>query len=277
MILISSDSKNSLWSEVNNKKTFSEIQVDYVKLEKLFSKSQIQKTEPNAKLLNVETAEICDQNVSFLDPKLTMGVVVFLKKIKTPIKDYLNLINDGKSKEIGIDNLSCLKKILPDKTDVDEIQAYCNEFNDINRLSKADQFIKLLSDIPCYELRINLMNFEEEFNELYSKLDIPFRNYMKCSEVLLNNKSLKLFLAMILAAGNFLNYSNNYAGKASGFKISILTKLNEVKTNNHSINMLHVLVEQFDSISKENKNNFLEELKDIGIILKSVFFSINIL
>ena len=197
-----------------------------------------------------------------------MGVVVFLKKIKIPIKDLCFLINEGNTKEIGIDNLSCLKKILPDKTGIEEIQAYSKEFTDINRLTKADQFVKLLSDIPGYELRINLMSFEEEFNELYSKLDIPFRNYIKCSEVLLNNSSLKMFLAMILAAGNFLNYSNNYAGKASGFKINIITKLNEVKTNNQSINMLHVLVEQFDNVLREKKNDFLDELKDIGIILK---------
>lgn len=197
-----------------------------------------------------------------------MGVVVFLKKIKTPLNEYFALISGGKSKELSLDNLSCLKKILPDKTEIEEIQAYFKECQDMNRLSKADQFIKLLSDIPCYELRINLMSFEEEFSDLHTKLIIPFQSYVKCSEILLHNKSLKHFFAMVLAIGNFLNYSNNYAGKAAGFKISTLSKLNEVKTNNQSINMLHVLVEQFDGSSIEDKNDFLDELKDIGVILK---------
>jgi hypothetical protein len=47
-----------------------------------------------------------------------MNISVYLAKVKMPISDYIQLIRDGKRKEIGIDNLNCLKKILPDKSDV---------------------------------------------------------------------------------------------------------------------------------------------------------------
>lgn len=47
-----------------------------------------------------------------------MSVVVFLKNIKMPHEDYLNLIRNGQSSRLGLDNLNCLKKIIPDKTDV---------------------------------------------------------------------------------------------------------------------------------------------------------------
>jgi hypothetical protein len=47
-----------------------------------------------------------------------MNFNVYLKKIKTPLAQYVELIKNGKSKEIGTDNLSCLKKILPDKSEV---------------------------------------------------------------------------------------------------------------------------------------------------------------
>jgi hypothetical protein len=50
-----------------------------------------------------------------------------------------------------------------------------------------------------------------------------------------------------------------------------LPKLSDVKTNNLSINFLHVIVEQFDKIEKEQRLDFIEELKDLGLVTKFVF------
>jgi hypothetical protein len=47
-----------------------------------------------------------------------MGINIYLKQIKSPLNDFIQLIIDGKYKTIGFDNLNCLKKILPDKPDV---------------------------------------------------------------------------------------------------------------------------------------------------------------
>lgn len=47
-----------------------------------------------------------------------MNYIVYLKQIKIPLKDFIELVKNGQSKEIGLDNLSCLKKILPEKSDV---------------------------------------------------------------------------------------------------------------------------------------------------------------
>lgn len=194
-----------------------------------------------------------------------MGVSVFIKKIKIPLSKFFAQINEGKTNEIGLDNLNCLKKILPDKNELTEIQEYLKENPDLSQLAREDQFIKLLIDIPFYELKINLMLFEDEFNESFAKFEIPFKIYASCSQVLLTNESLKSFLAIVLASGNFIN-AKSYNGNATGFKMNILTKLNEVKTNTASISLLHVLVEQFD---KNNiKNDFTNELNDLGLIIK---------
>ena len=194
-----------------------------------------------------------------------MGVSVFIKKIKIPLSKFFAQINEGKTNEIGLDNLNCLKKILPDKNELTEIQDYLKENPDLSQLAREDQFIKLLIDVPFYELKINLMLFEDEFNESFAKFEIPFKIYASCSQVLLTNESLKSFLAIVLASGNFIN-AKSYNGKATGFKMNILTKLNEVKTNTASISLLHVLVEQFD---KNNiKNDFTNELNDLGLIIK---------
>jgi hypothetical protein len=209
-----------------------------------------------------------------------MAITIFLRKIKKfkQLEYLIDLIARGKSKEITLDYLTCLKKILPDKMDVDEIQTYCKENEGspvaaISKLAEADQFIKLLSDIPFYELRINLMTFLEEFDDCYSKLDKPLKVYSTSSQIVLNNTSLKLLFGLILASGNFLN-SNSYRGNACGFKVNILTQLLEVKTNKPSVTLLHVVIEHFEKILsldenfKNNNLDFLNDLKEIGSVLK---------
>ena len=121
-------------------------------------------------------------------------------------KKFIQLILDGKSQEIGLDNLACLKKILPEKSDVESIQSFCEtDPKNVEQLGKAEKFIKLLTDVPFYELRINLMNYIEEFDEMYSLLAGPVEIYCNMSKSVLNSSSLKSFISLVLAAGNYLN------------------------------------------------------------------------
>jgi hypothetical protein len=48
-----------------------------------------------------------------LESKRDISINIYLKRIKTPLNDFIQLIIDGKYKTIGFDNLNCLKKILP--------------------------------------------------------------------------------------------------------------------------------------------------------------------
>ncbi len=143
--------------------------------------------------------------IQILDSKQNMNVIVYLKQIKVPLNEFIKLIVNGQSKEIGIDNLNCLKKILPEKSDVDAIRSHYELTGDLNQFGKAERFIKMLTDIKCYELRINVMNFIEEFAELEVKLREPLEAYCHCSDRILNSSSLKAFIKIVLASGNYIN------------------------------------------------------------------------
>jgi hypothetical protein len=150
-----------------------------------------------------------------------MSINIYLRQIKSPINDFMKLLIEGKHEAIGVDNLNCLKKILPDKSEVkflilffisykyslqvDQINSICETKEEINKLEKAEQFIKLLSDIPNYTLRINTMLYLEEYNDLYRKVADPIKITNKCAEVLYKDKSLKTFLKLVLTVGNYLN------------------------------------------------------------------------
>lgn len=214
-------SQNNVWKELNDNND--NIKLDFNLLEDLFIKtnqlmlnkmnqSDNLKTDVNKLTKSASNSSTSleqtsgNSMVSFLDSKQNMNVTVYLRKIKIPINDFIQMILDGKSKEIGIDNLNCLKKTLPEKNEVDAIQAYC-ESNPQNfeNLPKAEKFIKLLTQVPLYELRIDLMNYLEEFDELYSLINNPLNVYCKSSKIILESSSIKYFIKLVLAAGNFLN------------------------------------------------------------------------
>lgn len=213
-----------------------------------------------------------------------MNVNVYLRKIKVSLNEFIQLIINGNSQEIGIDNLTCLQKILPEKTDVENIQNFCEtDPKNYEQLAKAEKFIKLLTDVPFYELRINLMHFIEEFDEIHSLLESPLQIYCNVSNIILESKSLKQLITLILAAGNFLNtvsknlnfkffycdfyFQNSYNGQAVGFRINILPKLIDIKTNKISVSFLHIIVEEFDKKYPE-QDNFINELKEISSIIR---------
>ena len=154
-----------------------------------------------------------------------MNVNVYLKKIKMPLKDFIQLILNGNSKEIGIDNLYCLRKILPEPSEIDEIK-YFFETNPINIedlaiSKKAEYFIKKLIDISYFRLRIDAMIYLEEFSEVYSNLQQKFDIYFQASNQILTNDSLKNFIRLVLLAGNFLNNVSNLKLKQVSYNFGL--------------------------------------------------------
>ncbi len=187
-----------------------------------------------------------------------------------PIEAFIELIKNGKNKEIGVDTLNCLKKILPDKTEIDRIEKLhiTNKDYSTNELmEKADHFLILLADIPDYKLRLDIMTYLEEYEDSSSNIKKTLEIYLKCGKIILNNDSLKNFLKIILEMGNYINTnSQNDHQMAVGFKVDILSKLIDIKTNRPGVTFLHVCVEQFE---KEYKNSdFINDLKELESIAK---------
>ncbi len=265
--------EQSIWKDINE--NYDSVEFDYNLLEDLFSKPK----RPNSSVtpinkassVTVKQAHPDAEFTSFLEAKTSMGLSIFLKKTrKWSMDDLVNLIRRGRSKELTLDSLACLKKILPEKSEVDDIQAFCRENPDNeSHLAEADHFIKLLSDVPRYELRISLMNFLEEFDEMYSRLESPLKIYDDSAQVIMENESLREILSMILRMGNYLN-ANSYKGNTNAFKMTSLNHLQELKASKAGLTSLHFLVEQFENNHSGDERcfSFLGDLKEIGSILK---------
>ena len=70
---------------------------------------------------------------------------------------------------------------------------------------KAEYFIKTLIDMPCFKLRVESMIYIEEFSEIFSNSKEKFNIYFNSSKIILTSNSLKNFIRLVLAAGNYLN------------------------------------------------------------------------
>ena len=196
-----------------------------------------------------------------------MNLNVFLKKIKIPIEVFIDLIKNGNHKEIGVDTLNCLKKILPDKSEIEKIRALHHDSLK-ETIEKADNFLILLGNISYYNLRIDIMTYLEEYDDSSSNLKKTFDIYLKCGKTILNNDSLKCFLKIILEMGNYINMNSQNGQTALGFKIDILPKLIEIKTNKPGVTFLHVCVEQFDKGQFDKNDEFFNDMKQLELIAK---------
>lgn len=70
-----------------------------------------------------------------------------------------------------------------------------------------------------------------------------------CDQVI-NNASLKEFLALILQFGNYLN-AGSYAGNAAGFKLNTLPKLLDMRANKPRVTCLHYVVDVLEAQNKD--------------------------
>ena len=267
-----------MWKDINQ--NYNGIEFDFSTLEDLFGK--VKRTSnlgasvanPTAKKLSLtnltKQSNQDPEFTTFLDSKSTMSFSIFLKKTKSfKMEKLVDLVKRGKSKEIGLDNLICLRKILPDKADVEEIQSYCRDNPEMTHLAEPDHFIKLLSDIPSYELRIKLMNYLEEFDDIHKQINSQIQVYLRSSRFILENETLREILSMVLRLGNFLN-ANSYKGSTTGFKISSLATLQDLKSNKGSVTSMNFLVEQFENNHKQDESvfEFIGVLKELGTALK---------
>ena len=72
----------------------------------------------------------------------------------------------------------------------------------------------------------------------------------------------------MLVVGNFIN-TGGYAGNAAGFKLSLLTKVHEIKSNKPRMTMMHVLVESIEK-NKPELLHFYKKFENITQIAKWV-------
>ncbi|XP_071391193.1 FH2 domain-containing protein 1-like, partial [Centroberyx affinis] len=85
------------------------------------------------------------EEVSILDSKRGMNIGIFLKQFKRPNQTIIDDIRHGNSESYGVEPLRELLKLLPETEEVKKLKSFRG---DISKLSLADSFMYLLTQLP---------------------------------------------------------------------------------------------------------------------------------
>jgi hypothetical protein len=136
-------------------------------------------------------------------------------------------------------------------------------------LDKPEQLLLTLDSIPDIRSRLQCLilycSFEQELDELLK----PFETMSKACEEIMDSNNLKLLIALVLNVGNYLN-GGTPRGRAEGFDISILTRLDDLRSNQKS-SLLHFIASaahsmdtNFDAHSLKLEMSSLNEASALG-------------
>uniref|UniRef100_G3PKQ5 Inverted formin 2 n=1 Tax=Gasterosteus aculeatus TaxID=69293 RepID=G3PKQ5_GASAC len=219
--------QQSLWTLVS----LESLEPDYCSIEQLFS---LPPTETRTK------AQAKPKEISFIDAKKSLNLIIFLRQFKCSHEDFVSLIWKGDRSRFDVELLKQLIKLLPEKHEVGNLKSHQA---DEDMLSPVDQFYLKLLDIPCYPLRLECMLLCEESSSLLETLKSRVELLDRACQSVRESSRLPPFCKLILSVGNFLNYGT-HTGSAEGFKINTLLRLTETRANKSRITLLHHILQE---------------------------------
>ncbi|XP_053329334.1 uncharacterized protein LOC128503316 [Spea bombifrons] len=248
----------SLWSS----ETFQgELQIDTGRMEELFGKQDkdIQIRSPHLRR-SLSHGDAQMNKVFLLDSRRSMNIGIFLKQFKRSATQIVEDIKTGNGEAYSSERLSELVKHLPEREEVKRLKSFQG---DRERLSEADQFMLLLSELPNYSLRLEAMILKKDFHAVVLSLLSTARELKGAAEEILHCTELHYILRLVLKAGNFMN-AGGYAGNAAGFRVSSLLKLADTKANKPGMNLLHFVVME---VQKKDPKfiSFADRLQHVNI------------
>ncbi|XP_027895247.1 inverted formin-2-like isoform X6 [Xiphophorus couchianus] len=221
----------SLWTSSSSES----VEPDYCSIEQLFS---LPPTETKTRTkTRTESKEI-----SFIDPKKSLNLNIFLKQFRCSHEEFVSLIQNGDRSKFDVEILKQLIKLLPEKHEIENLKS--NQ-EDRDKMASVDQFYLQLLNVPSYALRIECMLLCEESSCVLETLKPKAELLDRACQSVRESSRLPSFCKLILSVGNFLNYGT-HTGNADGFKIGTLLRLTETKANKSRITLLHHILEKVE-------------------------------
>ncbi|XP_072819942.1 inverted formin-2 isoform X2 [Vicugna pacos] len=228
--------RSSMWASLSSPDA-EVVEPDFSSIERLFSFPTAKPKEQAAAPARKEPREI-----TFLDPKKSLNLNIFLKQFKCSNEEVTTMIRAGDTTKFDVEVLRQLLKLLPEKNEIENLRSFTE---DRAKLASADQFYLLLLGIPCYQLRVECMLLCEGTAVVLDLVRPKAQLLLAACKSLLTSHRLPIFCQLILKIGNFLNYGS-HTGDADGFKISTLLKLTETKSQQSRVTLLHHVLEEVE-------------------------------
>ncbi|XP_027261608.1 FH1/FH2 domain-containing protein 1 isoform X1 [Cricetulus griseus] len=192
------------------------VSVDTARLEHLFE-SRAKDVLPTKK-----AGEGRRTMTTVLDPKRSNAINIGLTTLPPVhvIKAALLNFDEFAVSKDGIEKLLTMMPTEEERQKIEEAQLA----NPDVPLGPAENFLMTLASIGGLAARLQLWAFKLDYDSMEREIAEPLFDLKVGMEQLVHNATFRCILATLLAVGNFLNGS-----KSSGFELSYLEKVSEVK------------------------------------------------
>ncbi|XP_043930395.1 disheveled-associated activator of morphogenesis 1 isoform X2 [Protopterus annectens] len=264
----------TLWSDVDDVRVFKEL--DLQDIERTFSAYQRQQKEVDSNDDTLSSKQKIKE-LSVIDGRRAQNCNILLSRLKLSNEEIKRaILSMDEQEDLPKDMLEQLLKFIPEKSDIDLLEEHKHE---LDRMAKADRFLFEMSRISHYQQRLQSLYFKKKFAERVAEVKPKVEAIRSASKELLQSRSLKQLLEVVLAFGNYMNKGQR--GNAYGFKISSLNKIADTKSSiDKNITLLHYLItvlekkypkvvslhDQLSSISDAAKVNMTELEKEINTL-----------
>ncbi|XP_008585547.1 PREDICTED: FH1/FH2 domain-containing protein 1 [Galeopterus variegatus] len=204
------------------------ISVDTARLEHLFE-SRAKDVLPSKK-----GSEGRRTMTTVLDPKRSNAINIGLTTLPPVhvIKAALLNFDEFAVSKDGIEKLLTMMPTEEERQKIEEAQLA----NPDIPLGPAENFLMTLASIGGLAARLQLWAFKLDYDSMEREIAEPLFDLKVGMEQLVQNSTFRCILATLLAVGNFLNGS-----QSSGFELSYLEKVSEVKDTVRRQSLLHHL------------------------------------
>ncbi|XP_006769901.1 PREDICTED: FH1/FH2 domain-containing protein 1, partial [Myotis davidii] len=204
------------------------VSVDTARLEHLFE-SRAKDVLPSKK-----AGEGRRTMTTVLDPKRSNAINIGLTTLPPVHVIKAALVNFDEF-AVSKDGIEKLLTMMPTEEERQKIEEAHLANPDIP-LAPAETFLMTLASIGGLAARLQLWAFKLDYDSMEREIAEPLFDLKVGMEQLVHNATFRCILATLLAVGNFLNGS-----QSSGFELSYLEKVSEVKDTVRRQSLLHHL------------------------------------
>ncbi|KIY49480.1 hypothetical protein FISHEDRAFT_65448 [Fistulina hepatica ATCC 64428] len=216
--------RQSIWSEADaawGNDANNAITLDLSDLEAIFSIDNVAKKSTAGLTGPMRRHSV----MTMLDITRANNVAIMLSRIKLDLPDIRQALLELSDGSFSIDDLRAISRQLPTSDEVTRIQ----DFPDISKLAKADQYFGQIMTIPRLTQRMECMIYRRKSELDLEEIRPDLKILRDASQELRSSARLKQVLSVVLAVGNALNGST-FRGGARGFKLEALLKMKETRT-----------------------------------------------
>ncbi|XP_066480618.1 protein diaphanous homolog 1 [Tiliqua scincoides] len=174
-----------------------------------------------------------------LAAKQAQTLSIFLGSFRMPYEEIKNVILEVNEAVLTESMVQNLLKLMPEPEKLKMIAELKEEYSE---LAEPEQFGVVISSVTCLMPRLSDILFKLQFKEQVESIKPEIVSVTAACEEVRKSESFASLLSVILMMGNFMNSGSMNAG-AFGFHISFLCKLQDIKSGDQKLTMLHFLAD----------------------------------